>query len=56
MTKGIIDNLENNLSELADFLENNSKNCLEKIQILAKINEFVFWLQLYQDKYLDWGN
>lgn len=53
MTKEQINRLEEYISEIVDYLESNSKNSLEKIQILAKSNELVFWLQMYQDKYLE---
>ena len=52
MNKEFIDKLEDYLSELVDYLENNTKNNIEKINILTKTNELVFWLQMYQDKYL----
>ena len=44
-----IDNLEECLSKLADCFDNLDET-LEKTMILAKINELVFWLQMYQDK------
>ena len=44
-----IDKLEDYLSILADTF-NSFPACLEKIMILAKINELVFWLQMFQDK------
>lgn len=49
----MIDRVEDYISALVDYLENNTNNSLEKIQILAKANELVFWLQMYQDKYLE---
>lgn len=52
MSKEFIDKLEEYLSEMIDYLENNTKNNMEKINILSKANELVFWLQMYQDKYL----
>lgn len=52
MSKDLIDKLEEYLSEMVDYLENNTKNNIEKINILTKANELVFWLQMYQDKYL----
>ena len=52
MSKEFIDKLEEYLSEMADYLENNTQNNIEKINILTKTNELVFWLQMYQDKYL----
>ena len=51
MNKEFIDNLEEYISQFVDVLENNAKNSLEKITILQKTNELVFWLQIYQDKY-----
>ena len=44
-----IDNLEEYLSKLADCFDNLDET-LERTMILAKINELVFWLQMYQDK------
>lgn len=52
MNKENIEQLEEYLSTIAVYLDS-SKNCLEKINILSKINELVFWLQMYQDKYFD---
>ena len=52
MSKEFIDKLEEYLSEMAGYLENNTQNNIEKINILTKTNELVFWLQMYQDKYL----
>ena len=52
VNKETIEQLEEYLSIIAVYLDN-SKNCLEKINILSKINELVFWLQMYQDKYFD---
>lgn len=51
MNKQLIDNIEEYISQLVDYLENNTKNSIEKIAILEKANELVFWLQMYQDKY-----
>lgn len=55
MNKEFINKLEDYLSEMVDYLENNTKNNIEKINILTKANELVFWLQMYQDKYLEEG-
>lgn len=52
MSIEFIDKLEEYLSEIVNYLENNTKNNIEKINILTKANELVFWLQMYQDKYL----
>ncbi len=40
------------LSESNDYMHD-AKNCVEKINIITKINELLFWLQMYQDNYLD---
>ena len=53
MNKQLIDNIEEYISQLVDYLENNTKNSLEKIAIIEKANELVFWLQMYQDKYFE---
>ena len=52
MNKETIEQLEDYLSIIAVYLDN-SKSCRERINILTKINELVFWLQMYQDKYFD---
>lgn len=52
MNKEFIDKLEEYISVMVDYLEHNTKNNIEKINILTKANELVFWLQMYQDKYL----
>lgn len=51
ITEQYIEHLNDYLSELADYLHN-TKNCIEKINILTKISELVFWLQMYSDEYL----
>ncbi len=52
LTKDYFNRLEEFLSELNDYMQS-TKNCIEKINIISKINELVFWLQMYQDKYFD---
>ena len=49
--KEYIDKTEEYLSELVNYF-NCIDNCVEKINIITKINELVFWLQMYQDNYL----
>lgn len=51
MSKEYIDKIEEYISELVDVLNSTTKNSLEKVAILEKANELVFWLQMYQDKY-----
>lgn len=50
--KNYIDNLEEYLSQLKEQFKY-INDCLEKINILTKIDELVFWLQMYQDNYLE---
>lgn len=50
--KEYFDELEDFLSKLSNYMSD-TKNCVEKINIITKINELVFWLQMYQDTYLD---
>lgn len=52
MNKESFNQIEQFLSDLNEYM-NNTKNCIEKINIISKINELVFWLQLYQDKYFE---
>lgn len=49
--KEYIDKTEEYLSELVNYF-NCIDICVEKINIITKINELVFWLQMYQDNYL----
>lgn len=49
--KEYIDKTEEYLSELVNYF-NCIDNCVEKINIITKIDELVFWLQMYQDNYL----
>lgn len=44
-----IDELEEYLSELNDLFYK-TKNSFEKIMFLSKINELVFWLEMYKEK------
>ena len=53
MNKQLINHIEEYISQLVDYLEKNTKNSLEKIAILEKANELVFWLQMYQGKYFE---
>lgn len=45
----LINILEDYLSEMSDSF-NKLKNSLEKVMILSKINELVFWLEMYKEK------
>lgn len=44
-----INNLEEYLSELNDYFYK-MKNSFEKFMLLSKINELVFWLEMYKEK------
>ena len=44
-----IDKIEDFLSDLNDAFYK-VKNSFEKIMILSKINELVFWLEMYKEK------
>ena len=44
-----IEKLEDYLSELNNEFYK-IENCFEKIMILSKINEIVFWLEMYKEK------
>lgn len=45
----LINSLEDYLSEMSDSF-NKLKNSLEKVMILSKINELIFWLEMYKEK------
>ena len=47
--EGLIDSLEDYLSTMNDQFYK-LKNSFEKIMILSKINELVFWLEMYKEK------
>ena len=47
--EGLIDSLEDYLSTMNDQFYK-LKNSFEKIMILSKINELVFWLEMYKGK------
>lgn len=44
-----INKLQEYLSILNDYFEK-TKNSFEKIMILSKTNELVFWLEMYKEK------
>ena len=52
--ENVINDLENYLSVMNDEFYK-IKNSFEKIMILSKINELVFWLEMYKEKASDNG-
>lgn len=53
MNKEFIDDLTDRLATLDSYLYDNSTNSLEKINIVSKLEELMFWLQMYSDKYFE---
>ena len=47
-----IEKLQDYLSKLNDYFYK-TKNSFEKMMILLKINELVFWLEMYKEKQAD---
>lgn len=47
-----IEKLQDYLSKLNDYFYK-TKNSFEKMMILSKINELVFWLEMYKEKQAD---
>ena len=47
--EGLIDSLDDYLSTMNDQFYK-LKNSFEKIMIISKINELVFWLEMYKEK------
>ena len=45
----LINILEDYLPEMSDSF-NKLKNSLEKVMILSKSNELIFWLEMYKEK------
>lgn len=56
MTNKFIDELEEYLSNLDNVINQNTKNSLEKINIITKMEELVFWLEQYRSLYLEDNN
>lgn len=53
MTNEFIDELEEYLSKIDDYLYNDTKNSIEKINIITKIEELVFWLEQYKSQHIE---
>lgn len=53
MTNEFIDELGEYLSMIDDFLYKDSKNSIEKINIITKIEELVFWLEQYRNQHIE---
>ena len=53
MTNEFIDELEEYLSKIDDYLYNDTKNSIEKINIITKIEELVFWLEQYRSQHIE---
>ena len=53
MTNEFIDELGEYLSKLDDFLYKDSKNRIEKINIITKIEELIFWLEQYRSQHIE---
>jgi hypothetical protein len=47
-----IEKLQDYLSKLNDYFYKR-KNSFEKMMILSKLNELVFWLEMYKEKQAD---
>ena len=44
MNKNYIDSIQNSLDNIDNYFNKNMKNSIEKINIMTKIEELVFWL------------
>lgn len=51
-----INKINDSLAELSNWLEDNLNNNIEKIQILTKLNELIFWIEMYQTKCVEQNN
>ena len=49
----IINELEEYLSKIDDYLYNDTKNSIEKITIITRIEELVFWLGQYRSQHIE---
>lgn len=48
-----IEQIETYLDMLDNYINQDTKNSLEKINIMTKIEELVFWLEQYKSQYLE---
>ena len=53
MTNEFIDELGEYLSKIDDFLYKDTKNSIEKINIITKIEELIFWLEQYRSQHIE---
>lgn len=52
MNENYINALEIYLSNVDNIMYKNLKNSIEKINIMTKIEELIFWLEQYKSEYL----
>lgn len=52
MNENYINALEIYLSNVDDIMYKKLKNSIEKINIMTKIEELIFWLEQYKSEYL----
>ena len=48
-----IDEIQQYLDKLDAYLYEDTKNSIEKINIITKIEELVFWLEQYKSQHLE---
>lgn len=53
MNKNYINSIQNSLDNIDNYFNKNMKNSIEKINIMTKIEELVFWLEQYKEQYLE---
>lgn len=53
MTNEFIDELGSYLDRIDDFIYKDTKNSIEKINIITKIEELIFWLEQYRSQHIE---
>ena len=53
MDKNYMNLIQKSLDNIGNYFNKNMKNSIEKINIITKIEELVFWLEQYKEQYLE---
>ena len=53
MDKNYINSIQKSLDNIDNYFNKNMKNSIEKINIITKIEELVFWLEQYKEQHLE---
>lgn len=53
MNKEFIETITDYLDKLDNLVEQDAKNSIEKINVITKIEELIYWLLQYENMYLE---